>query len=89
MDKEEKISLNVGDTLEALITYIDSTNRSINLSVRALETMEQKTIMTEHYKQSQQSKNTLGDAISKAFEDGKVKVEETTTNTTTKDSTEE
>ena len=89
MDKEEKISLNVGDTLEALITYIDSTNRSINLSVRALETMEQKTIMTEHYKQSQKSKNTLGDAISKAFEDGKVKAEETTTNTTTKDSTEE
>ena len=74
-------NLEVGSSIEALITSIDKKERVVNLSIRALEKSEEKDLLKENVERNKEieasSKTSIGDLIKDELkESSEVKDEE-------------
>ena len=64
--EDARTVLNVGDTIELMITNVDRKNRVLNLSVKAREIEEEKDSVKEHNSKASASNSapaTVGDLI--------------------------
>ena len=70
----------VGSEIEALVTSIGRKDRLINLSIRAMEKAEEKSILKENVEKNKQieasSKTSIGDLIKDEIEDSAIKKDE-------------
>ena len=79
--KEVKDNLpEVGSEIEALVTSIDRKDRLINLSIRAMEKAEEKSILKENVEKNKEieasSKTSIGDLIKDEIEESSTKKDE-------------
>ena len=61
--EDARTVLNVGDEIEAKFVGIDRKNRTINLSIKAKDTDEEKEAMTDYNKEAGSAATTLGDLL--------------------------
>ena len=70
----------VGTEIEALVTSIGRKDRLINLSIRAMEKAEEKSILKENLEKNKQieasSKTSIGDLIKDEIEESSTKKDE-------------